>query len=299
MNIKTKGIVRYPHLITPSSAKGSDVLNYAVQILIHKTDPQCVTITKVVNEMIANSYPNGVPKSFLSFWKDLAIEEPNNEPLKDYMSLKASTKVGQIMPTITDENMQPLLDASVDSTATGYIAYVVGTIATYNKGSVGIKMYLNLVVLTSKFGNIPLELISSKPSIEEMYNNSIDMSMSASPAVPKLTPQSQYQMTVKATGMPREDFIANGWNDEMLIQQGYMMMLPLAPAAPAPAPVPTPPTVPTVPVQYQMTVKANGMTREDFIANGWNDEMLIQQHYMLPPNGIMPSFTSEGDIIPF
>jgi hypothetical protein len=64
-------------------------------------------------------------------------------------------------------------------------------------------------------------------------------------------------------------------------------MTPAAPvaAAPAPAfgtPAPLPPTVPAVPAapQYRMTAKANGATRDQFIAQGWTDE-LLRQHGMM------------------
>lgn len=55
---------------------------------------------------------------------------------------------------------------------------------------------------------------------------------------------------------------------------------PAAPAAPA-TPLPA----------HQMTDKANGLTREQYHQAGWSDEQLIQHGYMLPPNGVTPSFS--------
>ena len=40
-----------------------------------------------------------------------------------------------------------------------------------------------------------------------------------------------------------------------------------------------------------MTEKAAGSDRDAFIAEGWTDVMLIEQGYMLAPNGITPSFS--------
>lgn len=63
----------------------------------------------------------------------------------------------------------------------------------------------------------------------------------------------------------------------------------MAPAAPAPSvPVapnpaftaPPPPAVPAVPAGPRMTAKANGATRESFIAQGWTDDLLRQHGYM-------------------
>jgi hypothetical protein len=40
-----------------------------------------------------------------------------------------------------------------------------------------------------------------------------------------------------------------------------------------------------------MTDKANGATRETFLVNpAWSDALLIAEGYMLPPNGVAPSF---------
>lgn len=61
------------------------------------------------------------------------------------------------------------------------------------------------------------------------------------------------------------------------------------PAAPAPSPVSPPPQAPQP--QYVMTEKANGLTREQYLATpGWTDELLIKQSMMLPPAGVTPSF---------
>jgi hypothetical protein len=59
---------------------------------------------------------------------------------------------------------------------------------------------------------------------------------------------------------------------------------PAAPAAPA-----TPPPAPTS-ATYQMTDKANGLTRDQYHQAGWTDELLIQHGMMLPPGGVAPSF---------
>lgn len=50
------------------------------------------------------------------------------------------------------------------------------------------------------------------------------------------------------------------------------------PAVPVPAPViPVP-----LPAGRQMTAKANGLTREQFVSGGWTDEALVREGYMTP-----------------
>lgn len=54
-------------------------------------------------------------------------------------------------------------------------------------------------------------------------------------------------------------------------------------ATPAPAPTPVPPNtaVLNVPVPRTMTAKAAGATYEAFVKNGWTDDMMRQEGYML------------------
>jgi hypothetical protein len=63
-------------------------------------------------------------------------------------------------------------------------------------------------------------------------------------------------------------------------------------ASPAPAPAPTPPTPPApAPAPGRvMTPKAGVFTYEQLLAAGHTDESLIREGYMLPPNGVNPSF---------
>lgn len=127
-----------------------------------------------------------------------------------------------------------------------------------------------------------------------------------------------YTMTAKAGGATREAFVAQGWNDAQLLEQGYMVQAvaaiapppsvpaPLAPVGSVPMPshvapvvvapnpailqvpagVPGVPAVPGMPPApaaapaYVMTAAANGATREAFIAQGWNDAQLVQNGFM-------------------
>lgn len=61
---------------------------------------------------------------------------------------------------------------------------------------------------------------------------------------------------------------------------------PAAPAAPAAPPAPGAPAAP----QYQMTAKANGVTRETFLATpGWTEELLISEGMMVMTPGGVPT----------
>ena len=70
--------------------------------------------------------------------------------------------------------------------------------------------------------------------------------------------------------------------------------VPGVPAPMAQVPVPgVPAPMAQVPVaDHQMTGSANGATYEQFVAQGFTDEQMIVQGYMLPPGGMMPGFVS-------
>ena len=55
-----------------------------------------------------------------------------------------------------------------------------------------------------------------------------------------------YELTAKAEGFTLEDFYKQGWNNQQLIDNGYLVAVPLAPA-PAPAAAAPAPTAPTAP----------------------------------------------------
>lgn len=39
-----------------------------------------------------------------------------------------------------------------------------------------------------------------------------------------------------------------------------------------------------------MTAKAQGISRDEYLASGWTDALLVEHGYMLPPGGVTPSF---------
>lgn len=127
----------------------------------------------------------------------------------------------------------------------------------------------------------------------------------AAPPVGAPAPVAQQFTMTAAAQFTREQYHASGWTDAMLIAQGMMVAVqPAAPtqvpaaAAPAPAaaaphpgilngPAAAAPAAPTAPVAppagpvYQMTEKAGGLTREQYHASNWTDDLLLQHGYMI------------------
>lgn len=233
MKLVVKGIARYPHVMKESAAKGSENYAYSVQLLIHKTSEFCKEVQSKIDEVVNNTYPSGVPAGFNTCFKDLAIEEPNNEELRDYMVLKASVPATS-KPPVVDMNHKPIIDPSLDNTLVGQYIWVSGNIACYNKVQKGVKVYLNGVMVTGETGSIPLESISAKPSVEQLFEGvptstqSVPSPQTSSPSpitppAPPATSLPKYQMTALANGISREEYHNQGWTDTQLIEKGLML----------------------------------------------------------------------------
>lgn len=233
MQMKSKGIVRYPHLIKASAPKDTDTYFYSVNLLIHKSDPEVARIQKLMDETIANSYPKGVPANFISCFNDLAITEPENSALSNYMCLKIKSKAEFNTPTIVDKNKQPIMNPNLDNEITGFMVWVAYGLGCWkHAGKNGINAYLNAVLVTEEKGPIPVESISSKPSVEAMFDGIDEDEPYTAPKAPVSgtvmtppppVPSPVYQMTDKAAGHTRESLIAIGWTDATLISQGMML----------------------------------------------------------------------------
>ena len=235
--MRVHGIARYPHIANPSAPKGSDKKKHSVSILIPKTDPQCAMIQAEVEAAKANGFPSGFPQNATTCWEDLALTDPANIAVANYMSLKSSTNVDNGMPRIVDANIQPILDPAIDSNMIGMMIYVDVGVASFDHVSKGVKAYLNGVMVTQQAGAIPKESLSNKPDAKSMFGDVAPFDLAApklniAPAPQPLAPPplpdtAVHQMTAKANGATYESMIQAGWTDVTMVEQG-MMIPPVA-----------------------------------------------------------------------
>jgi hypothetical protein len=169
--MRVKGIARYTHLVNASAPRGTDKLKFSINVLVHKNDPQVPQIQAELNAAIANGFPSGMPANGHTCWHDMAVKEPGNATLADYMCLAASTNASMGRPTFVNSKLEPVIDPSVDGDTNGKIVYIDAGFGTYNQGSVGVKAYLNGVMSTDKEGEIPFESLSSKPTANSMFGD--------------------------------------------------------------------------------------------------------------------------------
>jgi len=254
-----KGIMMFPTLFTAkkvkdASGQGTGDAKFSAALLFRAGDPQIAQIQAIVDKAVAESFPSGFPtkgdKCFGPYDDKFRGKEYYDPKLSGCYVLTTTAREDD-KPSVVGMDRQPLMDAN--KACAGAVVYMNAGISAYTKGTGGVGGWLNGVMATEE--DMPFGRLDGKPSIEQMFAD-----VGGDPA------------TGGAAGAP-----------------------PPAPDAPPPppapdAPPPPPPPAPDAP-QFVMTAKANGVTRAKFLENpAWSDELLIQHGYMLPPNGVTPSF---------
>ena len=240
--ILLKGIARYPHVFTPSAPPGTTTRRYSIQLLVEKNDPRMQQALAAQNAEIVAAFPTGLPKKADVFITDLAAEEGTDPRLHGYYSVTFSTKEEQGQPALVGPDYQPLTNPN--QVQPGDIVWVNGATQAYTVGDSGVKCYFNGLMTTGEKGAIPPELLSARPTAQKMFATVtgqglppaqagmpavtapvVQPPMVQPPAMPAPAPQAPAArvMTPKANGATYEQFIAAGWNDTQLIEQGMMM----------------------------------------------------------------------------
>lgn len=239
MRITIKGILSFPHLFTARAVDANSDPKFSVNVLVPKNDPQVAQIQQALETEKANGFPSGFPPNGKVFLKDLAVEQPNKPELANYYEIRSSSPADS-RPHVVDGNYNKIVDPG--DVYPGCVAYVNINTFSYNKPmSKGIAAGLNGVMLTGEEG--ALGRLDSRPSVEEMFQGVAAGAPTAPPTQPAAT----------------------------------------APAAPPPAPPAAPPAAPAAP-QFVMTEKAAGFTREQYHAQGWTDEALLDAGMMIKPS---------------
>ena len=167
--VVVKGVARYPRVMTAAEFKNDGKFKFSVELLVLKGSEDFYKVDKTFNELFKNTYPSGPPKSMKKCWKDLAIEEPENTDLSNYMALKLSSGKAY-PPSVIDAARQKVIDPSADGQILGQDIYVQGKLFSYANQSQGIACYLNAVMFTGVDGVIPKESFSKAPSAESIFS---------------------------------------------------------------------------------------------------------------------------------
>jgi hypothetical protein len=260
--MQIKGILNFQAIFqakrsTDAAGQPTGDPKFSCSLLIAPTDPQITAINAAVEQASRDTFPSGFPAKGDICWQKYGDKYRGKEYFKpelaDWWVFSCTAKEAD-KPAVVNLQLQPVMDPA--KVFKGAVVWVNAGISGYTKGTGGVGGWLNGVMITDE--EPPLGRLDNKPSVEQMFAN-------------VGTPHH-----VSATGVVVHAPYSMG--------KGYELVpntpAPMAPPA-APAPIAT---------MYVMTALANGITRDAYIASGWSDTLLIQHGYMLPPNGVTPSF---------
>lgn len=246
---KVKGILSFPHLFQPRAVKQGDEPKYSCSVLILKTDPQLAQVQQIIEAEKANGFPSGFPPKGKVCLKDGAVEYPQDSRMHNYMIISGTAKADQ-KPVVVDAGMQPVMDPA--TVYPGAEAWVQLNTFVYNMDtSKGVGAGLNGVMLTGLEG--ALGRLDNRPTAEQMF---ADVAGGGTPA--PVAPPAAPAAPTPPPAAPQAPAQAAA-----------------APAAPTPPTPPAPPAAPAAPAQLIMTAAANGVTYEQYKAQGWSDEQMI------------------------
>lgn len=228
-----EGQVRHQNLITAWAYEDKEENKaWSVTILIKKSSPQVALIQKAIDEAILIEHPKGKPvmkpdDPWKTCFKDLAVYEPENEVLKDYMQLKCSTKTiingepRKRPPILNTKSEVMILDPQSFVEIQGKMVLVQIVIKAYKKND---SSHLNGTQVSDHNGPIAIEFLSSKPRDEDMFKGASfsEQEPVAPPEVeaPPAPPVARV-MTDKAQES-YETYQKAGWSDAQLIEAGYL-----------------------------------------------------------------------------
>jgi len=229
--MRFQGIARYVHLTKASAPKDfPDKLRYGLEVLIRGDDPQTATIRAQIE---ANKPADFSASSYVPL-----IE--CDGALAGYVALRARSSADYARPAFVKfgpNGMEEIIDPTADGNTVGKIVHVDVTFAGYSKGNGGVNCYLNGTAVTDADGPIDRELLSSGPSAQSLFGDlaggpaptAVPQGAAPTPApapapVPAPVPAAPAPtliMTAKANGASYESFVAQGWTDAMMVEQGY------------------------------------------------------------------------------
>ncbi len=240
--VKVKAILSFPHLFQPRAIQQGDDPKYSCSGLIRKDDPALGAVQQAIETEKQNGFPSGFPGNGKVCLQDGAVKYPDDTRMHGFMILTSTAKADQ-KPPVVDANLQPVMDPAL--AYPGAVAWMVVNTFSYSQPtSKGVSCGLNGIMLTGEEGE--LGRLDNKPTVEQMFAG-----LGGAPAA---TPAATAPATIPGAA-PNQ-----------------------VPAAPTPAaPAPAAPQTPT----YTMTAAAGTFTREQYHAQGWTDEMLLQQGMMI------------------
>jgi len=282
-----KGILSFPALFTPKTAKGATDPKYGVVVLLPPNDPQLPDLLALVEAAKLDAFPSGytgTDECVKAYDIKYAGKDYYDPRFSGWYAFSSSSKQDD-KPAVVDMNRQPVIDQSL--VYSGCIAYVNAAISGYNKGKGGVGGWLNGVMVTDE---VPLMgRLDGKPTVDQMFVNIGGNAGVVAPALAPYLPPASAPVPPPALAPIPPPHLSPAFVP--VAPPALAPPVPVAPPVAPPVPVPPPHLSPALapalaPVQLVMTAAANGVTYEQYMATaGWTDQMLIDQGL-----AILPSF---------
>lgn len=238
---------------------------------------------RTIYEQAAKAFPQAIFRRDFA-WKvvdgdSTEMNQNNKRPCDDpnqrgHWILKFSS--GFAPKIVNQDGTQALLDKGV--VYPGCWVQIFGSIVD-NGQQAKPGVYLNLHIVS--FQAHDARITSGPDAAAVGFGQGVQLPASASAAPLGAMPQVG---AAPAVGLPALPMLPGV--PQVAAAPAALPVLPVVPLAGFTQPVPTAPVIPPLPVAapaaptFVMTAKANGATREQFAAQGWNDEMLLREGYM-------------------
>lgn len=216
MLIQVPCILSFNKLFKAEQIQGEGEPKFSCEGLVKEGSEGYNAIVEAIEVEKAKGFPQGLPSSA----KICLRPSDRYEGWYFFRSYAAEDQ----RPTVVDINLQKIIDPS--KAFMGAEAHVSLNIYSYNKGvSKGITAGLNGVLLTGEVGE--LDRLDGRPSVEQMFSGiakaTTPKTFTAPPPRPSVPVQAAPVMTALANGATYEQFIQQGWTNQAMIEQGYMV----------------------------------------------------------------------------
>lgn len=226
-----KGVLSFPSIFSPKTAKGSEEAKYSAVILIPPNDKQLPGILSDIESAKNASFPNGYTGSdtCLSIYEIKYQGKEYYDPRFDGWHVLSCSANSSQKPAVVDLDRKPIVDPS--TVFSGMIVHVAVTIGGYTKGRGGVGAWLNGVLVTKE--TPPMGNLGRVQTVEQMFidvplkSDKIDLPLTlpSLPSPPKAK-EPRYKMTEKAQGFTYEQYKTDSdWTDELLISSGKMIVI--------------------------------------------------------------------------
>lgn len=242
-NIVTgKVIFSFFKLWTPTPFEPGDDPKFSVSLLINKSDTDTIARLKQEYDTVLmadfdGSLPYGAKPGYLV---DGLIRYPDNPFYADKFILQCGQSADR-PPQILDASRQPIMDRS--KAGTGFEGHAIVSFYGYQGGSKGIASTIHGVMVFDKVAELGGETVDAASMFGAELGDSVTTPAQHEPenqppfegsktppkpneaqkTPPKPSEPAKPVMTEKAEGMSYEAWIKNGWTDEGLRSNGYMI----------------------------------------------------------------------------